>query len=126
MNSILEIIKQVDGYAILSLPADIDDATVPELSSQLCEFIVHNNVPGLIFDFSNLHSMDRALCHSLTRLMYTAHILGVTVNTTGICAGIASTLALLDSNTEHIRAFGTLDRCLADLKNHNSNQNAAA
>ena len=124
MISIREIIKQVDGYAILTLPADIDDAILPELSSQLCEFIAHNNVPGLVFDLRNLHSMDRALCHSLIRLMFTANILGVAVNTTGICAGIASTLALLDSNTESIRAFGTLDQCLADLKDQNSNQRA--
>jgi len=122
---IREIIKRVDGYAIFSIPADIDDAELPEISTQLCEFIVHHHVPGLTFDLSNLHSIDRALCHALIELILATRALGIPVNTTGICAGIASTLALLDSNTESISAFGTLDRCLTDLKNKSCNRDAS-
>jgi len=48
----------------------------------------------------------------------------VAVNTTGICAGIASTLALLGSDTTNIQAFGTLDRCITDLKQRNKNHKA--
>ncbi len=121
MYPIHEMIKLVDGYGIFSIPADVDDAILPEISSELCAFIVQHNVPGLTFDLSNLHSVDLALWSALVRMILATGSLGVAVNTTGICAGIASTLALLGSDQTNIQAFGTLDRCMTDLRNRSKN-----
>jgi len=118
--SVREVVKRVDGYAIFSIPADIDDENLPALGSRLCVFITKNTVPGITFDFSNLHSIDRHICHALIQLMQAVSALGVATNVAGICAGIAATLALLDTETDDIRAFGTLDICIADLKEQNS------
>ncbi len=91
-----ETIKLLDGCAILTLPADVDDDLLLSLTTEFYNHVTHEGLPGVVFDFSNLRAIDYQLAERLFEFANGVRTLGVQVEFCSICPGVASSLALLD------------------------------
>jgi len=66
MNSVLrETVKQLHGCAILTLPSDVDDELLHSLSCQFYSYVIREDLQGVVFDFSNLRTLDCRLAEAL-------------------------------------------------------------
>ncbi len=111
-----EIIKNVEGCAIFTVPNDVDQSLIDTLTAQICQYAATHALCGLIVDFSSLKAANSRLIQSLARLVQAIELLGIPVRLTGIPAGIASALALMDTDIDGIEIRSTIDRCLAELR----------
>jgi len=94
-SALRETVKQLDGCAILTLPSDVDDELLHTLSGQFCSYVMHEELFGVVFDFSNLRALDCQLAEGLFGFAKAVGTLGLRVEVCGICPGVASSLALL-------------------------------
>ncbi len=111
-----EIIKKVEGCAIFTVPNDVDHSLIDTLTAQVCQYAATHALCGLIVDFSSLKAANNHLIQSLIRLAQAIELLGIPVRLTGIPAGIASALALMDTDIGDIEIRTTIERCLAELR----------
>jgi len=112
INGIRELVKRVDGCAILSIPADIDDDLLEKIADKVCAYVGSHQLHGVVIDFSNLIALDRVLAEALFDMARAISTLGPSVQVCGICPGLASSLALLGFETGGIPVAGTLDSAI--------------
>jgi len=111
-----ELIKNVEGCAILTVPNDVDHNLIDSLTDQACQYAATHTLIGMVLDFSSLNAANSRLVRALINLAHAIELLGIPVRMTGISPGIASALILTDTNIDDIRVLGTIDRCLAELQ----------
>jgi len=113
-----QLFKRVDNCAILTIPDDIDDDLLTAITTISCEYVGEQRLNGLVIDFSHLQALDTKTTTGIFDLARTIQAMGTPVHVTGICAGLASSLAILDFNPGDIPVHGSLDHAMQRLLRH--------
>jgi len=111
-SALRETVKQLHGCAILTLPSDVDDELLHSLASQFYSYAMHEDLLGVVFDFSNLRALDCQLAEGLFIFAKAVSTLGLRVEVCCICPGVASSLALLGFDARDISISRSLTASL--------------
>lgn len=104
---------RVGRALVVTLPRELDDATLRALRTDLLERVRRERVRSVVFEASGLDVIDAQEFRDLSAVARTAAWLGVRPRLVGLSAGIVSYVVEAGLDASAFTAYGTLDDALA-------------
>jgi anti-anti-sigma regulatory factor len=112
------VATRIGSALVVTLPREVDDATLAALRSQVLERARRGRIRALVFEASGLDVIDAVEFRGLAGVARGANWLGVRPMLVGLSAGIVRYLVDVAADTSDFEPFGTLDDALAALAWH--------
>jgi len=106
------VATRVGQSLIVTLPRELDDATLRALRTTVLEGIRRSRTLALVFEASGLDVVDAAEFGGLTAIARSAVWLGVRALLVGLSPGVVAYLVDVAADTSAFEPFGTLDDAL--------------
>jgi anti-anti-sigma regulatory factor len=109
------VATRVGQALIVTLPRELDDATLRALRTTVLEGIRRSRTAALVFEASGLDVVDAVEFAGLAAIARSAVWLGVRALLVGLSAGVVAYLVDVAADTSAFEPFGTLDDALVSV-----------
>ena len=108
-------VLHVDGCLLVTLPPDMEDASVEALQDELARELAGRDVRGVLIDVSALDVVDSFAARTLGDVARTATLMAAPAVVAGIRPAVATTLVEMGVTIPHARTALDAERGLAML-----------
>lgn len=109
------VITQIGAALVVTLPRELDDATLAALRAQVLERVRRVRCRALVFEASGLDVIDAVEFRDLAAVARGAGWLGVRPMLVGLSAGIVRYLVDVAADTSAFEPYGKLDDALVAI-----------